>query len=199
MINRFSKVIIALGLAAAMAVGVVPKPAQANAQQTLNTALGAAALIGGLILYNNYQHKRQAANTIVGYTRNGGTIYGDGRIVMANGQTIYPNSNGQYPWGQTAYYNPNAQGYAYDYDRDGRYDNTGRHRRGHAYAYGHYSRPAAPPARARDWDRGRGHYVVRDNDRGNYARAHYVARGHDRDDHARAHGNRDHDKHGHGR
>ena len=174
MINRFSKLIVAVGLAAAIMVGAVPKPAQANEQQTINTALGAAALIGGLILYNNYQHKRQAANRVVGYTRNGGTIYGDGRIVMPNGQTIYPNSYGQYPWGQTAYYNPGSSGYGYDYDRDGRYDNTGRHR-GHAYAYGHYSHPA----RYRDWDRGRGHYV---------------ARGHDRDDRGRGHG-RGHDKH----
>jgi hypothetical protein len=72
-------------------------------------------------------HKRQAANTVVGYTRNGGTVYGDGRIVMPNGATIYPGPNGQYPWGQAAYYNPNASGYTYDPYRTGRYDRTGRH------------------------------------------------------------------------
>ena len=127
MIARISKFVTATGMAAALAVGALPKPAAADTQSTLTTALGAAALIGGIILYNNYEHKKQAANQIVGYTRNGGTVYGDGRIVMPNGQTIYPNSNGQYPWGQTAYYNPNANGYTYDTQRTGRYDTTQRH------------------------------------------------------------------------
>jgi hypothetical protein len=66
----------------------------------------------------------------VGYTRNGGTVYGDGRIVMPDGSVIYPGRNGQYPWGQDAYYMPNASGYDYDYDRSGRYDRTHRHDRG---------------------------------------------------------------------
>ena len=127
MLQRFSKLISASGMAAALAAGSLPKPAAADTQSTINTLLGAAAVIGGIILYNNYEHKRQAANTIVGYTRNGGTIYGDGRIVMPNGQTIYPNSNGQYPWGQYAYYNPQGSGYTYDYNRTGQYDNTHRH------------------------------------------------------------------------
>ncbi len=122
-------------MAAALAVGSIPKPAAADTQSTLNTLLGAAAVVGGIILYNNYQHKRQAANTIVGYTRNGGTVYGDGRIVMPNGQTIYPNSNGQYPGGQYAYYNNNANGYTYDTNRTGRYDRTNRHR--HDAEHGH--------------------------------------------------------------
>jgi hypothetical protein len=135
MFNRLSKFFTACGMAATLALGAVPRPAAADTQSTINTALAAAAVIGGIILYNNYQHKRQAANSVVGYTRNGGTVYGDGRIVMPNGQTIYPNSNGQYPWGQTAYYNPNSNGYAYDTERSGNYDNT--HRHGHGYAYGH--------------------------------------------------------------
>lgn len=127
MLHRLSKLVTAFGMAAALAAGSIPKPAAADTQSTINTALGAAAVIGGIILYNNYQHKKQAANTVVGYTRNGGTVYGDGRIVMPNGQTIYPNSNGTYPWGQTAYYNQNASGYTYDTQRTGRYDTTHRH------------------------------------------------------------------------
>ncbi|HTD33210.1 MAG TPA: hypothetical protein VK665_06100 [Candidatus Elarobacter sp.] len=127
MLTRLSKLVTAAGMAAAVTVGAIPKPAAADTQSTLNTALAAAAVIGGLVLYNNYEHKRQAANSIVGYTRNGGTIYGDGRIVMPNGQTIYPNSNGQYPWGQTAYYGSNTNGYVYDTQRTGRWDNTHRH------------------------------------------------------------------------
>jgi hypothetical protein len=141
MLTRFSKLISATGMAAALAVTAVPKPAAADTQSTMNTLLGAAAVVGGIILYNNYQHKRQAANTIVGYTRNGGTVYGDGRIVMPNGQTIYPNSNGQYPWGQTAYYNPNASGYTYDTQRTGQYDRTHRHDRGNHNGWNNPNNP----------------------------------------------------------
>jgi len=127
MVKRLAKLVTASGMAAALSVAAVPKPAAADTQSTINTLLGAAAVVGGIILYNNYEHKRQAANTIVGYTRNGGTVYGDGRIVMPNGQTIYPNGNGAYPWGQTAYYAPGAAGYSYDYNRTGRWDRTHRH------------------------------------------------------------------------
>lgn len=149
MFNRLRSIVLATGAAAAVTVGGLPKPAAASEQSTINTILGAAAVIGGIILYNNYQHKRQAANQVVGYTRNGGTVYGDGRIVMANGQTIYPNADGQYPWGQYAYYNPNASGYGYGSRRDRddyrRHDN-GRHEgwakhdrddRGHGKGHGH--------------------------------------------------------------
>ncbi len=127
MLNHFSKIVTATGMAAALAVGAIPKPAAASTQSTVNTILGAAALIGGIVLYNNYEHKKQAANTVVGYTRNGGTVYGDGRIVMPNGPTYRPDRNGRYAWGQTAYYGSNANGYTYDTQRTGRFDSTGRH------------------------------------------------------------------------
>ena len=116
--NSLSKIVVGTGLAAMLAFSVPQKPAEASTQSTINTVLGAAAVIGGIILYNNYQHKKQQANRVVGYTQNGGTVYGDGRIVMRNGQTVYPNSNGQYPWGQYAYYNPNANGYQYGNPND---------------------------------------------------------------------------------
>ena len=124
MIKSLSKIVLATGLAATLALGVPQKPAEASQQSTINTILGAAAVVGGIILYNNYQHKKQAANRIVGYTRNGGTVYGDGRIVMQNGQTLYPNANGQYPWGQYAYYNPNANGYQYGNQNGNPYNNN---------------------------------------------------------------------------
>jgi hypothetical protein len=108
MFSLISKTVTAAGLAAALAVGITPKPAAASTQSTVNTILGAAALIGGIVLYNNYEHKQQAANTIVGYTRNGGTVYADGRVVMPDGQTFYPNSNGQFAGQQGAHgYNQN--------------------------------------------------------------------------------------------
>jgi hypothetical protein len=136
MLHRLSKFITAAGMAAALAVGSVQKPAAADSQSTIRTLVGVAAVVGGLVLYNNYQHKRQAANSVVGYTRNGGTVYGNGRILMPNGQSYYPNSDGTYPWGQPAYYDPNASGYLYDPAHTGEYDQT--HRHGHGHAYGHY-------------------------------------------------------------
>ena len=138
MFKHLSKLAVTAGSVAMLSTGAIasmPKPASAD---TTSTLLTAAAAIGALVLYNNYQHKRQQANTVVGYTGNGGTVYGDGRIVMPNGQTIYPNSNGQYPTGQYAYYNPNANtgNYQYDPNRTGQYDRTGRHRY-HGNAYNH--------------------------------------------------------------
>jgi len=188
MFQRFSKLITAAGMAAALAVGSIPKPAAASTQSTINTILGAAAVVGGIILYNNYQHKRQAANNIVGYTANGGTVYGDGRIVMPNGQTIYPNSNGTYPWGQTAYYNPNASGYQYDPQRTGRWDRT--HRHGNAYngnAYNGNAYNGTPRGNA---------YGAHGNDngmRGNSGQVRHDNGKHNGDKHGDQHG----DDHGH--
>jgi len=126
-LSKFAVVTASAAMLSTGALAAVPRVASAN---TTSTLLTAAAAVGALVLYNNYQHKRQAANSVVGYTRNGGTIYGDGRIVMPNGQTIYPNSNGQYPGGQYTYYHPNARpsSYQYDYNRTGQYDTTGHHR-----------------------------------------------------------------------
>jgi hypothetical protein len=179
MLKSISKLAMTIGTAAAISMGTVaPRPAAAQSQGTINTLLGVAALVGGIILYNNYVHKRQAANSIVGYTANGGTVYGDGRIVMPNGQTYYPNSNGVYPWGTPAYYSPRAttSAYNYDYDRTGRWDRTGHH--GHAYghqvensghAYGHYTNghayehPNPPHPNPHDRNHDRNH---RDHDHG---------------------------------
>ena len=128
MLKRFSKPLVALAITASLAAGsLAPQPAAASTGSTYTLIEAGLGLIGGIILYNNYQHKKQAANRIVGYTRNGGTVYGDGRIVMPDGATIYPGRNGEYPWGQDAYYNPNASGYGYDYGRTGEYDRTRRH------------------------------------------------------------------------
>jgi hypothetical protein len=69
----------------------------AGQTSTRNIALGALALAVGIVLYNNYQHKVAAANTantVVGYTRDGGTVYADGRIVYPNNITAYATNNG---------------------------------------------------------------------------------------------------------
>jgi hypothetical protein len=132
MIKKIRNFGLSLAAAATFASGAAPRPASADTASTLTTIGAAAAVIGGVILYNNYQHKRQAANQVVGYTRNGGTIYGDGRIVMPNGPTVRPNGNGQYPWGQYAYYNNrfNSNAVAYDTNRSGQYDRTHHHDNG---------------------------------------------------------------------
>ena len=142
MLQRFSKAALAFAIATSLAAGPLTRPALASTGSTYTLIEAGLALVGGIILYNNYQHKKQAANTVVGYTRNGGTVYGDGRIVMPNGATVYPNARGQYPWGQAAYYQPNASGYDYDYQRTGEYDRTHRHGRsafGHSHGrHGHH-------------------------------------------------------------
>ena len=135
MLHRFTRTALAFAIAASLSAGPLARPAEASVGSTWTTIEAAAALIGGIVLYNNYQHKKQAANSVVGYTRNGGTVYGDGRIVMPDGATIYPGRNGQYPWGQSAYYQPNANGYSYDPERSGMYDRT--HRHGNHYGWYH--------------------------------------------------------------
>lgn len=131
MLKRVSRITAAAALALSLTAVPLARPAAASTGSTYTLIEAGLALIGGIILYNNYQHKRQAATSVVGYTRNGGTVYGDGRVVMPDGATVYPGRNGQYPWGQYAYYTPRASGYTYDYGRTGRYDHT--HRHGHHY------------------------------------------------------------------
>jgi hypothetical protein len=179
MLQRISKIMLAAAVAAMLAIGPLSRPASASVGSTYTIIESALALIGGIILYNNYEHKRQAANTIVGYTRNGGTVYGDGRIVMPNGETIYPGRNGQYPWGQYAYYTPRASGYDYDYNRTGEYDRTYRH--------GDYARRYRA-------ERERAYYAPRSYDRDDYVRRDYGRRDYVRAEHGRGHGH-----HGHGR
>jgi hypothetical protein len=135
MLQRLWKTTLAFAITASLVAAPLARPAAASTGSTYTLIEAGLALIGGIILYNNYQHKRQAANTVVGYTRNGGTVYGDGRIVMPDGTTIYPGRNGRYPWGQYAYYTPRASGYTYDYNRTGMYDRTGRHDRGNHYGW----------------------------------------------------------------
>ena len=112
MFHRLHTLIVATGVTATLTAGAIaPRPASAD---TTSTVLTAAAVIGAVILYNNYQHKRAAANVPVGYTRNGGVVLGDGRVVMPNGEVYYPGSNGDYN---------------YDVDEDGhRQHHEGEHR-----------------------------------------------------------------------
>jgi hypothetical protein len=168
MLNRISKLIVATGAAASISAGAIaPRPASAN---TTTTILTAAAAIGAIVLYNNVQRKQAAANQIVGYTRNGGTVYADGRVVMPDGQTYYPSSNtngqygynhpvdngqynnGQYNNGQYGYNNGQyANNGQYGYN-NGQYANSGRYANNGQYANRRNANDDASRNRARDRD-----------------------------------------------
>lgn len=65
-----------------------------GAASTRNIILGAAAAVAADIIYNNIHHKNVQHNTIVGRTRDGGTVYADGRVVYPNGETLYSGNGG---------------------------------------------------------------------------------------------------------
>lgn len=89
---------LVLTLVSSMAIQVRPAIAATSGQiSTRNIILGALAATAGIILYNNYQRKHRYANSIVGYTRDGGTVYGDGRVVYPNGAVLYASNNGATP------------------------------------------------------------------------------------------------------
>ena len=76
-------ILIAIALVASIGLSIVsPAAAETPGQaSTRNIVLGAVAALTAIILYNNYEHKKAAANSVVGRTANGGIVYGDGRVV----------------------------------------------------------------------------------------------------------------------
>jgi hypothetical protein len=126
-VRRFSipAMLIAIALVASLAMSAI-RPAMAETAgqaSTRNIILGSVAAITAIILYNNYQHKKAAANAIVGRTADGGIVYGNGRVVYPNGRVYYPSNDGRT---------------ACAYDGEGPYcDQHARlyngHQRGHAY------------------------------------------------------------------
>jgi hypothetical protein len=92
-----SIVAVALALLVAGTALGTPMPARADGQQSTQTLiLSGLAAAAAIILYNNYHHKQVAANSVVGYTRDGGVVHGDGRITYPNGTVLYTgNSSGQ--------------------------------------------------------------------------------------------------------
>jgi hypothetical protein len=71
-----------------------PLPARADgAASTRNIILGAAAVVAAIVISNNARHARNARDTVVGRTSDGGLVYGDGRVVYPNGDVLYT-SNG---------------------------------------------------------------------------------------------------------
>ncbi|HKW45495.1 MAG TPA: hypothetical protein VJN22_07545 [Candidatus Eremiobacteraceae bacterium] len=118
-------ILLAICLAACIgATAIRPAMAESAGQaSTRNIILGAVATVAAIILYNNYEHKKAAARTIVGRTADGGIVYGNGQVVYPNGRVYYPSNDGRTPCA---------------YDGEGPYcDQHARlyegHRRGHAY------------------------------------------------------------------
>jgi hypothetical protein len=101
-----SKAFLVLALVVSMLAGLFAPVRADSAATTRNIILGGLAVAAGIILYNNYEHKlaaantaAQQANTVVGYTADGGVIYGDGRVVYPNsgGVVTYLSNNGSQP------------------------------------------------------------------------------------------------------
>src|SRR5271166_4255284 len=104
--SGLAKTFLVLALIVSMLAGTMSQTRADAAAATRNIILGAAAVAVGIILYNNYEHKLAAANTaaqqtntVVGYTADGGVIFGDGRIVYPNsgGVVTYLSNNGSQP------------------------------------------------------------------------------------------------------
>jgi len=93
----FSKFFMTAGVAATITAGAIaPRPAAASTQDTIETILGAAALVGGIVMYDNYES--QQADAVCGYTANGGTVLCNGEIVMPDGTIFYPGQYDGGPW-----------------------------------------------------------------------------------------------------
>ena len=130
---RFLAALLA-ALMLAPAFGTTAASADTAGQiSTRNIILYGLAAAAGIILYNNYEHKVQAANSVVGYTRDGGVIHGDGRITYPNGTVLYLGNGARQRCGYYGYMTPCVRGqtYAYHYryrhghrkrDRDDRGD-----------------------------------------------------------------------------
>lgn len=151
------KALVALVLAVVMAFGTVTPSRADQAAVNRNVILGAAAIVAGIILYNNWYHKKLAHDTIVGYTPNGGVVYADGRVVYPNGTSYYMSNNGQVPC---------------DYDNDGDgYQQCGPYAT--AYTWHHdnglhrgWYKPHGRPAWSRQGDRDdEAYYQDRDDQR----------------------------------
>ncbi|HVA37004.1 MAG TPA: hypothetical protein VNJ51_05270 [Candidatus Dormibacteraeota bacterium] len=95
------KTFAALILTVALLAGTMaPSLADTAGQRsTRNIVLGAAVLTAAIILYSDYQRRQAAGDDVVGYTRNGGVVYADGRVVFGNGTTLYLSTDGRTPCG----------------------------------------------------------------------------------------------------
>lgn len=93
--NIIAKSLTAVALAGLLGFGSIAPASADQAAATRNEIFGAAALIAGIATAINVSHKDQVANTVLGDTADGATVYGDDRVVEPNGQSWYPNDHGR--------------------------------------------------------------------------------------------------------
>jgi hypothetical protein len=113
------RTIIAAMLAMLLCVSSLAAPTPVNAEtagqtSTRNIILGGLAAVAAIVLYNNYHHKQVAANTVVGYTRDGGVVHADGRITYPDGTVLYSGTGSRQRCSYNGYGTPCGQRtYAY--------------------------------------------------------------------------------------
>ena len=119
--KRAAQTIVAVLVAAVMVIpafGATANADTAGQTSTRNLILGGLAAIAAVVLYDNYHHKQVAANSVVGYTRDGGTVYGDGRVVYPNGTVLYTGNRNGTRCSYSGYGVPcQQQAYAYGHRR----------------------------------------------------------------------------------
>jgi hypothetical protein len=93
--NKLTTSITALALAAGFSFATIAPASADQAAATRNEILGGLALIAGVATAVNVSNKNAKANTVQGYTPNGGTVYQDGHVVLADGQSYYPGNQNQ--------------------------------------------------------------------------------------------------------
>jgi len=93
--NKLAMAALAALMTTTLALASV-QPARADqAASTRNTIIGIGAFIAGALIAANVSSKNAAANTVVGNTRDGATVYEDGHVVDRNGYSYYPGNDGQ--------------------------------------------------------------------------------------------------------
>ena len=127
------RAVVAAMMAMLIAFGTLGTPASADTagqRSTRTLILSGLAAAAAIILYNNYHHKQVAANSVVGYTRDGGVVHGDGRITYPDGTVLYTGTRTRQRCSYTGYGVPcNQQAYAYHgYYGNPNASNRGNHR-----------------------------------------------------------------------
>jgi len=124
--SMWPKALIALALVFVLALSSIQAGSAETAGQrsTRNIILAATAVTLGIILYNNYQHKTVAHNTIVGRTADGGIVYADGRIVYPDGTVVYTSNDGRHLCdydGDADDCGPHARGFPWRFEDEGQW------------------------------------------------------------------------------
>ncbi len=103
----------------------------AGQRSTRNIILAATAVTLGIVLYENAQHAAVSANTVVGRTRDGGVVYGDGRMIYPGGMIVYASNDGIHLcafYGFGARCSLRAVGYPWRYEDEQEWHGEGLHK-----------------------------------------------------------------------